>query len=58
MQWDSTPHDGFSTADPWLPLADDFWSRTNRYADRNSTLTADQSRILNAPAFFQSDHPN
>ena len=24
MQWDATPNAGFSTAQPWLPLADDF----------------------------------
>jgi alpha-glucosidase len=24
MQWDATPNAGFSTATPWLPLADDF----------------------------------
>ncbi len=24
MQWNATPHAGFSTATPWLPLSDDF----------------------------------
>ena len=24
MQWDATPHAGFSTSAPWLPLSDDF----------------------------------
>ena len=26
MQWDAGPHAGFSTAEPWLPLADDYQS--------------------------------
>src|SRR6266542_3216675 len=26
MQWDATPHAGFSEVEPWLPLADDFHS--------------------------------
>lgn len=27
MQWDDTPYAGFSTVDPWLPVADDYASR-------------------------------
>ena len=26
MQWNATPHAGFSEVEPWLPLADDFHS--------------------------------
>jgi alpha-glucosidase len=40
MQWSSEPHAGFSTADPWLPLASD-WRRENvenQRADANSIL--------------------
>lgn len=37
MQWDSTPHGGFSTADPWLPPADDFRSENVENAPRDAT---------------------
>ena len=40
MQWDATPHAGFSTAQPWLPLPDD-------YAQKNvADLGADRLSIL------------
>jgi alpha-glucosidase len=41
MQWDATANAGFSTARPWLPLADD-------YVHENvANLDADASSILN-----------
>jgi alpha-glucosidase len=40
MQWDATPHAGFSTSTPWLPLADDF--RHENVAN----LDADAASIL------------
>jgi alpha-glucosidase len=40
MQWDATPNAGFSTAEPWLPLADDFLHENvaNLEADAQSIL--------------------
>ena len=34
MQWDASPHAGFTTGDPWLPVADDF-ARVNVAAERD-----------------------
>jgi alpha-glucosidase len=41
MQWDATPHAGFSESDPWLPLADDFVQENvvNLEADAQSILS-------------------
>jgi alpha-glucosidase len=41
MQWDATPHAGFSESDPWLPLADDFVHENvvNLDADAQSILS-------------------
>ncbi len=41
MQWDASDNAGFSTADPWLPLADAWWS--NNAAD----LRGDSRSMLN-----------
>ena len=42
MQWDATDNAGFSTAKPWLPLADDFMRENvaNLEADAQSILTS------------------
>ncbi|NVN88580.1 MAG: DUF3459 domain-containing protein [Rhodopseudomonas sp.] len=40
MQWDGSPHAGFSSAEPWLPLADDFAQ------DNVANLSADPQSIL------------
>ena len=41
MQWDASPHAGFSIAQPWLPLPDDFMheNAANLAADRQSILS-------------------
>jgi alpha-glucosidase len=41
MQWDATPHGGFSTSSTWLPLADDYVHENvvNLEADANSILS-------------------
>jgi alpha-glucosidase len=41
MQWDATPHAGFSTAQPWLPLPDDYLH------ENAANLAADKQSILN-----------
>jgi alpha-glucosidase len=40
MQWDATPQAGFSTAQPWLPLPDDYVheNAANLAADKQSIL--------------------
>jgi alpha-glucosidase len=41
MQWNATPHAGFSTSTPWLPVADDFLHENllNLDADAGSILS-------------------
>jgi alpha-glucosidase len=41
MQWDASPHAGFSTTEPWLPLAEDYHRRNVKKLaeDSGSTLT-------------------
>jgi alpha-glucosidase len=41
MQWDATPHAGFSIAQPWLPLPDDYVheNAANLAADKQSILS-------------------
>jgi alpha-glucosidase len=41
MQWDATPHAGFSAAQPWLPVPDDFVHKNA------ANLGADKQSILN-----------
>jgi len=41
MQWDASPHAGFSSAEPWLPVSDD-------HSRRNVAVqTGDATSILN-----------
>ena len=42
MQWDPTIHAGFTTADPWLPVASDF----DRFNVATETHQADSSLTL------------
>jgi oligo-1,6-glucosidase/alpha-glucosidase len=54
MPWDGSPHAGFSTVEPWLPLNDD-WSTRNVAAqsrDERSLLTL-YRRLLQ----LRRDHP-
>jgi alpha-glucosidase len=48
MQWDATLHAGFSTATPWLPLADDFVHENvvNLEADTKSILSLYKALIV------------
>jgi alpha-glucosidase len=41
MQWDASPNAGFTTGEPWLPLADDFATRNveSQVGDDKSMLT-------------------
>ena len=39
MQWDATPNAGFTTGDPWLPIADDH-TKVNVEAQRDDTASA------------------
>jgi alpha-glucosidase len=47
MQWDATPHAGFSAAKPWLPVADDFLRENviNLDADTRSILSLHKALI-------------
>jgi alpha-glucosidase len=38
MQWDATAHAGFSSAEPWLPVADDW--RTENVANQSRDATS------------------
>ncbi|NJL32594.1 MAG: DUF3459 domain-containing protein [Chloroflexaceae bacterium] len=38
MQWDASPYAGFSTVEPWLPLADDYQTR-NVVAQRDDSTS-------------------
>ncbi len=40
MQWDASPHAGFTSGEPWLPVADDYQQRNvaSQLADEQSTL--------------------
>jgi alpha-glucosidase len=40
MQWDATPHAGFSSSEPWLPLPDDY------VHENAASLAADKTSIL------------
>ena len=41
MQWDASPHAGFSSVEPWLPVAPDFTTRNveNQSSDAGSMLS-------------------
>jgi alpha-glucosidase len=36
MQWDAGPHAGFTTAEPWLPVADDFTTANVEVLDQDA----------------------
>jgi alpha-glucosidase len=54
MQWDDSPQAGFSTAEPWLPLAEDWATRNveSQRSDPGSMLTLHR-RLLG----LRRDHP-
>jgi alpha-glucosidase len=61
MQWDATPNAGFSTAKPWLPLADDFARENvaNLEADAQSILALYKALIglrKQSPALRSGDY--
>ena len=46
MQWNAGPHAGFSTAEPWLPLAEDFRRRNVESQREDATSLLDLVRRL------------
>jgi alpha-glucosidase len=61
MQWDASPHGGFSTAEPWLPLPNDY-SRFNvavESKDEHSLLSLFRKLLelrRNLPALLQGSY--
>jgi alpha-glucosidase len=47
MQWDASPHAGFSSVEPWLPVARDFTTRNveNQSSDSGSMLSLHRALI-------------
>ena len=47
MQWDASPHAGFSSVEPWLPVAPDFTTRNveNQSSDAGSMLSLHRALI-------------
>ncbi len=46
MQWDASPHAGFSGVEPWLPLADDYRSQNVENARNDGTSIYELHRRL------------